>query len=210
MKQHCLSLLPACPMFLSDVSVRCFSPLHHNSFQTASKLYLVLDFINGGHLFFNLYRQVSKGGLCVWAGSLKAARQVINLSAPLTCAAYSCLRLRLLTCACCHLLCMLCHPPSYTQGVFDEDVARLYTAEIVAALSYLHDRGIVHRCVGVVVVLFWEGGGLEVGIQLIQMADASKVSICAAEAGNLLSLEQHLNLPTYKCDAPPPLTLTGT
>eukprot|EP00879_Flechtneria_rotunda_P007007 GHRR01007356.1.p1 GENE.GHRR01007356.1~~GHRR01007356.1.p1 ORF type:complete len:309 (+),score=95.71 GHRR01007356.1:311-1237(+) len=30
------------------------------SFQTASKLYLVLDFINGGHLFFNLYRQVSR------------------------------------------------------------------------------------------------------------------------------------------------------
>lgn len=27
------------------------------SFQTPSKLYLVLDFINGGHLFFNLYRQ---------------------------------------------------------------------------------------------------------------------------------------------------------
>jgi p70 ribosomal S6 kinase len=29
--------------------------------------------------------------------------------------------------------------------VFDEDVARLYTAEIVAALAYLHERGIVHR-----------------------------------------------------------------
>ncbi len=29
------------------------------SFQTPSKLYLVLDFINGGHLFFNLYRQVT-------------------------------------------------------------------------------------------------------------------------------------------------------
>eukprot|EP00878_Enallax_costatus_P016535 GHUV01017348.1.p1 GENE.GHUV01017348.1~~GHUV01017348.1.p1 ORF type:complete len:478 (+),score=209.34 GHUV01017348.1:238-1671(+) len=57
------------------------------SFQTDSKLYLVLDFINGGHLFFNLYR----------------------------------------------------------QGVFDEDVARLYTAEIVAALAYLHSRGIAHR-----------------------------------------------------------------
>lgn len=26
--------------------------------QTTAKLYLVLDFINGGHLFFNLYRQV--------------------------------------------------------------------------------------------------------------------------------------------------------
>jgi p70 ribosomal S6 kinase len=31
------------------------------------------------------------------------------------------------------------------QGVFDEDVARLYTAEMVCALSYLHERGIVHR-----------------------------------------------------------------
>lgn len=40
------------------------------SFQTASKLYLVLDFLNGGHLFFNLYRQVGtdiwgwQGGVC--------------------------------------------------------------------------------------------------------------------------------------------------
>mmetsp|Transcript_22199 Transcript_22199/g.48473 ORF Transcript_22199/g.48473 Transcript_22199/m.48473 type:complete len:514 (+) Transcript_22199:245-1786(+) len=57
------------------------------SFQTPGKLYLVLDFINGGHLFFNLYR----------------------------------------------------------QGVFSEDVARLYTAEIVSALAYLHSRGIMHR-----------------------------------------------------------------
>ena len=32
--------------------------------QTSSKLYLVLDFINGGHLFFQLYRQVL--GL-IWA-----------------------------------------------------------------------------------------------------------------------------------------------
>lgn len=55
--------------------------------QTPSKLYLVLDFINGGHLFFNLYR----------------------------------------------------------QGVFGEDVARLYTAEIVSAIAYLHGAGIAHR-----------------------------------------------------------------
>lgn len=33
----------------------------------------------------------------------------------------------------------------YHQGVFDEDVARLYAAEIVCAISYLHSRGIVHR-----------------------------------------------------------------
>ncbi|KHN18506.1 Serine/threonine-protein kinase AtPK2/AtPK19 [Glycine soja] len=57
------------------------------SFQTKSKLYLVLDFINGGHLFFQLYR----------------------------------------------------------QGIFSEDQARLYTAEIVSAVSHLHKNGIVHR-----------------------------------------------------------------
>ncbi|XP_009617135.1 serine/threonine-protein kinase AtPK2/AtPK19-like [Nicotiana tomentosiformis] len=57
------------------------------SFQTKSKLYLILDFINGGHLFYHLYR----------------------------------------------------------QGIFSEDQARIYTAEIVSAVSHLHQRGIVHR-----------------------------------------------------------------
>ncbi|KAL8250448.1 hypothetical protein R6Q59_034141 [Mikania micrantha] len=57
------------------------------SFQTKTKLYLILDFINGGHLFFHLYR----------------------------------------------------------QGIFSEDQARVYTAEIVSAVSHLHKRGIVHR-----------------------------------------------------------------
>ena len=55
--------------------------------QTASKLYLVLDFVNGGHLFFQLYR----------------------------------------------------------QGIFDEDLARLYTAEMVLAIVHLHTLGIAHR-----------------------------------------------------------------
>ncbi len=55
--------------------------------QTASKLYLVLDFVNGGHLFFQLYR----------------------------------------------------------QGIFDEDLARLYTAEMVLAIAHLHSLGIAHR-----------------------------------------------------------------
>ncbi|XAR50116.1 Non-specific serine/threonine protein kinase [Bertholletia excelsa] len=57
------------------------------SFQTKSKLYLILDFVNGGHLFFHLYR----------------------------------------------------------QGIFSEDQARVYTAEIVSAVSHLHKCGIVHR-----------------------------------------------------------------
>lgn len=57
------------------------------SFQTKSKLYLILDFINGGHLFYHLYR----------------------------------------------------------QGIFSEDQAMVYTAEIVSAVSHLHKSGIVHR-----------------------------------------------------------------
>lgn len=57
------------------------------SFQTKSKLYLILDFINGGHLFFQLYR----------------------------------------------------------QGTFSEDLARVYTAEIVSAVGHLHNNGIIHR-----------------------------------------------------------------
>lgn len=61
-------------------------PLRY-SFQTKSKLYLILDFVNGGHLFFHLYR----------------------------------------------------------QGIFSEDQARLYTAEMVSAVSHLHKNGIVHR-----------------------------------------------------------------
>ncbi|KAJ0044931.1 hypothetical protein Pint_06692 [Pistacia integerrima] len=57
------------------------------SFQTKYRLYLVLDFVNGGHLFFQLYR----------------------------------------------------------QGLFREDLARIYTAEIVSAVSHLHTNGIMHR-----------------------------------------------------------------
>ncbi|KAK9829756.1 hypothetical protein WJX72_007695 [[Myrmecia] bisecta] len=57
------------------------------SFQTATKLYLVLDFINGGHLFFQLYR----------------------------------------------------------QGIFSEQLACLYCAEIVLAITHLHGLGFVHR-----------------------------------------------------------------
>jgi ribosomal protein S6 kinase beta len=57
------------------------------SFQTSSKLYLLLDYINGGHLFYQLLR----------------------------------------------------------QGIFSEDLGRLYSAEIVSAVSHLHSRGIIHR-----------------------------------------------------------------
>ncbi|OVA13704.1 Protein kinase domain [Macleaya cordata] len=57
------------------------------SFQTKYRLYLVLDFVNGGHLFFQLYR----------------------------------------------------------HGLFREDLARIYAAEIVLAVSHLHANGIMHR-----------------------------------------------------------------
>ncbi|KAG2639084.1 serine/threonine-protein kinase AtPK2/AtPK19-like [Panicum virgatum] len=57
------------------------------SFQTKYRLYLVLDFVNGGHLFFQLYK----------------------------------------------------------QGLFREELARIYTAEIVSAVAHLHANGIMHR-----------------------------------------------------------------
>ncbi|XP_027332211.1 serine/threonine-protein kinase AtPK2/AtPK19-like isoform X2 [Abrus precatorius] len=57
------------------------------SFQTKYRLYLVLDFVNGGHLFFQLYR----------------------------------------------------------QGLFREELARFYVAEIICAVSYLHANDIMHR-----------------------------------------------------------------
>ncbi|XP_042476669.1 serine/threonine-protein kinase AtPK2/AtPK19-like [Macadamia integrifolia] len=57
------------------------------SFQTKYRLYLVLDFVNGGHLFFQLYH----------------------------------------------------------HGLFREDLACIYTAEIVSAVSHLHANGIMHR-----------------------------------------------------------------
>ncbi|KAI3470980.1 hypothetical protein Pfo_027643 [Paulownia fortunei] len=57
------------------------------SFQTKYRLYLVLDFVNGGHLFFQLYH----------------------------------------------------------QGLFREDLARIYAAEIVSAVCHLHAHGVMHR-----------------------------------------------------------------
>ncbi|KAL0293575.1 UNVERIFIED_CONTAM: Serine/threonine-protein kinase AtPK2/AtPK19 [Sesamum radiatum] len=57
------------------------------SFQTKYRLYLVLDFVNGGHLFFQLYH----------------------------------------------------------QGLFREDLARIYAAEIVSAVAHLHAHGVMHR-----------------------------------------------------------------
>lgn len=57
------------------------------SFQTKYRLYLVLDFVNGGHLFFQLFH----------------------------------------------------------QGLFREDLARIYAAEIVSAVCHLHSNGIMHR-----------------------------------------------------------------
>lgn len=59
----------------------------HYAFQTRSKLYLIMDFINGGELFFNLRREQR----------------------------------------------------------FSEDKARFYAAEVVLALSHLHQNGILYR-----------------------------------------------------------------
>ncbi len=46
----------------------CVDTCHvHGVVQTKSKLYLILDFINGGHLFFQLYRQGTFRWVCLHA-----------------------------------------------------------------------------------------------------------------------------------------------
>ncbi|KAL0039247.1 hypothetical protein WJX77_012674 [Trebouxia sp. C0004] len=96
------------------VTLRC-------SFQTSSKLYLVLDFINGGHLFFQLYR----------------------------------------------------------QGIFGEQLARLYTAEIVLAIAHLHSLGFVHRDLKPENVLLDSEGHIKVtdfGLAKGNMADGERTN----------------------------------
>lgn len=114
----------------------------HAAPQTPKKLYLVLDFINGGHLFFQV---------CGWvwaAGSQRVAfdkrawlqqrRRRPHASVPLrgVCLA----RRRPLHRPACTV------PQLYRQGTFDEPLARLYCAEIVLAITHLHGLGFVHRC----------------------------------------------------------------
>jgi len=87
--------------------------------QTKSKLYLVLDFVNGGHLFFHLYRQ---GIFRFFSSSSSYVLQYtfgnsLNFNYPFV----------------------------LVYVVSSEDQARLYTAEIVSAVSHLHSKGIVHR-----------------------------------------------------------------
>jgi Protein kinase domain len=56
---------------------------------------------------------------------------------------YACGSIRWQLRSCRHLLtaCLLSH----RAGIFDEEQARLYTAEIVAAIAHLHSLHIVHR-----------------------------------------------------------------
>ena len=74
----------------------------------------MLDFINGGHLFFQLYRQVQ---YCPAEASYVANTATVPLI----------------------------FTSLVAQGIFSEELARLYTAEIVLAISHLHSLGFVHR-----------------------------------------------------------------
>ena len=80
--------------------------------QNKYRLYLVLDFINGGHLFFQLYNH----GLFRYI--------IIILS---------------------YCRCLFRKSINQTSCDFREDLARIYAAEIVSAVSHLHAKGIMHR-----------------------------------------------------------------
>ncbi|KAE8662790.1 Serine/threonine-protein kinase AtPK2/AtPK19 [Hibiscus syriacus] len=89
------------------------------SFQTKYRLYLILDFVNGGHLFFQLHR----------------------------------------------------------HGLFREDQARIYAAEIVSAVSHLHANGIMHRDLKPENILLDADGHLILtDFGLAKQFDANKIS----------------------------------
>ena len=93
----------------------CTYSLFLIALQTKSKLYLILDFINGGHLFFHLYRQGIFRYLMFCTFKF------------LSCLVFACLNFLVL------------------GMLHSEDQARFYTAEIVSAVAHLHKCGIVHR-----------------------------------------------------------------
>ncbi|KAL5704760.1 non-specific serine/threonine protein kinase [Ranunculus cassubicifolius] len=102
------------------------------SFQTKYRLYLVLDFVNGGHLFFQLYR----------------------------------------------------------HGLFREDLAHIYAAEIVSAVSHLHANGIMHRDLKPENILLDADGHLltDSGIDLFCFGATKQVVFCEL---NFLYIEFH-------------------
>ena len=98
----------------------------------------MLDFVNGGHLFFQLYRQV---GACLHA-CLHSTKPALPSSVP-------CSQQIEFNSSCLAAAWMLASHGSQSmaclQGIFTEELARLYTAEIVLAISHLHSLSFVHR-----------------------------------------------------------------
>lgn len=89
--------------------------------QTKYRLYLVLDFVNGGHLFFQLYHH----GLFRYFWIQLSI--YVHYSRILNAREFNIYILFIFTFS------------------FREDLARIYAAEIVSAVSHLHASGIMHR-----------------------------------------------------------------
>lgn len=93
----------------------------HFAFQTEDKLYFVMDYINGGELFYHLTREKRF--------SEDRVRYLVFLTLSFSLSLF--------------FFPFFCH--SLCFHYFLTNLLRFYAAEIVAAIEYLHDAGVIYR-----------------------------------------------------------------
>ena len=122
----------------------------YSAMQTKYRLYLVLDFVNGGHLFFQLYHH----GLFRYPWSLNTIDHFRVYED------WGQLILKILF---------------YFSR---EDLARIYAAEIVSAVAHLHTNGIMHRDLKPENILLDEDGHVLISLSLSLFVYACVFNVC--------------------------------
>lgn len=89
------------------------------SFQTERKLYIVLDYVNGGELFYHLQKVRQTHIYFLFFSFFSCSLFFVCWQSP--------------------------YRRFHQAKRFDEERARFYAAEVVLVIEYLHSRGIIYR-----------------------------------------------------------------